>query len=94
MRARALDKGNICSNSEYLFSFLLISLSSQTRAFVRFLAEELGRWRCIGSGRRGGERVEVVSLSLVFLFKKKACVYTDTSIVTAVAAFVRERKEE
>jgi len=48
--------------------FCLAFLSSHTRAFVRPSAEEHGRWRCIGSGRRGGERVG----SSIFL---KACAY-------------------
>jgi hypothetical protein len=44
--------------------FFLASHSSHTRAFVRLLVEETGRWRCIGSDRRRGERAKVV-----FLFK-------------------------
>jgi hypothetical protein len=84
---RALDKGNICSNSksEYLFFFLAF-LSSQTRAFVRLLAEELGRWRCIGSGRRGGESVEVVS------FFKSMRVRMYTSLVTAAALVIEKKR--
>jgi len=67
------------------FSLLLFLL--HTRAFVRLLPEELGRWRCIGSGRCGGEKVGVVSLF------KSMRVRTHTSLVT-IAALVIEKKRK
>jgi hypothetical protein len=68
--------------------FFLTSLSLHTRAFARLLPEELGRWRCIGSGRRGGEKVGVVS----FFFKSMR-IHTHTSLATIVALVIEKKKK-